>query len=119
MSKPIYDLEDRLVKFAGDCILFSNTLPKDKAGLTLSGQLIRASSSSALNYGESQGAESVKDSIHKLGIVLKESKESRVALKILNYVNYGDSTKRTSLLKECIELVKIVFTIRENKRKLL
>ncbi len=52
MSKPIYDLEDRLVKFAGDVILFANELPKDKAGVHLSGQVIRSSTSAALNYGE-------------------------------------------------------------------
>ena len=47
----------------------------------LKGQMIRSSSSAALNYGEHQDAESIKDSIHKLGVVLKELKETRVALK--------------------------------------
>ena len=119
MSERKYDLEDRLVKFAGDCILFANTFPRDTAGLNLSNQLIRSATSSALNFGESQGAESVKDKIHKLGIVLKELKESRVALKILVYINYGDMNKRKYLLKESDELIRIVFTIRENKRRLL
>ncbi|MFK7903862.1 MAG: four helix bundle protein [Chitinophagales bacterium] len=117
MGKPIYDLEDRLVKFAGDTILFANGLPKDKAGIHLGGQVIRSASSSALNYGEAQGAESTKDKIHKLGIVLKELKETRVALKILNYVNYGMPAKRTYLLKECNELVAIVASMIKNKKK--
>ena len=54
-TKP-YDLEDRLIKFAGDTILFANKLPNDKAGSHLKGQVIRSSSSSALNYGEVLGA---------------------------------------------------------------
>jgi len=118
MEKPKYELEDRLVKFAGDVILFGNELPNDKAGNHLGGQIIRASSSAALNFGESQGAESIKDAVHKLGIVLKELKETRVGLKILDYINYGDATKRAYLLKECGELTAICFTIRRNKRKL-
>ena len=117
MREPKYDLEVRLVKFAGDVILFANELPNDKAGNHLGGQIIRSSSSAALNYGESKGAESVKDEVHKLGIVLKELKETRVALKILNYINYGDAAKRAYLLKECGELTAITFTIRRNKQK--
>jgi len=55
-----YNLEDRLVKFAGDIIIFLNDLPNDIAGNNLTGQLIRSATSAALNFGESQGAESVK-----------------------------------------------------------
>jgi len=66
-----FDLEDRLVKFAGDVIIFLNDLPNDRAGSTLSVQLTRSATSSALNFGKSQGAESTKDQIHKLGVTLK------------------------------------------------
>lgn len=107
------------MKFAGDTILFANGLPKDKAGVHLSGQVIRSATSSALNYGEAQGAESVRDKIHKLAIVLKELKETRVALKILKYVKYGIPTQIIYLLKECNELVAIVASMIKNKKKQL
>ena len=94
-------------------------MPNDRAGNNLSGQLTRSSTSSALNFGESQGAESTKDQIHKLGVSLKELKESRVALKILDYIDYGNNNKRKYLLKECEELIAIIATIIKNKRKLL
>lgn len=113
----MYDLEDRLIKFAGDTILFTNKLSNDKAGSHLKGQIIRSSSSTALNYGEYQGAESIKDAIHKLSIVLKELKETRINFKVLAYINYGDAVKRTYLLNECEELIKIIFSIRRNKKK--
>ncbi len=112
----IFDLEERLVRFAGDVILFANELPNDQTGLHLKGQIIRSSTSTALNYGEVQGAESKKDAIHKLGIVLKELKETRVALKILSYIKYGNEEKRNILLKEGEELTAIIFTMRRNKR---
>ncbi|WP_217349157.1 four helix bundle protein [Algoriphagus sp. A40] len=78
-----YDLEERLVRFAGECIRFCNSLGNTFAEKHMSGQLIRSSSGACLNYGEAQGAESKKDFIHKNGIVLKELKESRSTLKIL------------------------------------
>jgi len=63
-----YDLEDRLVAFTGNTLLFLNDVPRDFAGDNLSKQLTRASTSCALNFGEFQGGESVRDEIHKLGI---------------------------------------------------
>ena len=68
----MYDLEDRLVRFAANIILFAKVFPKDCGGKTLEDQVIRSSVSAALNYGEAQSAESSKDFIHKMSIVLKE-----------------------------------------------
>ena len=112
-----YDLEERLVKFAGDTIIFLNNLPTNRSGLNLSDQLTRSATSSALNFGEAQGAESIKDQIHKLGICLKEIKESRVALKIIKYLKYGDSETGLKLLRESEELAAIIATVIKNKRK--
>ena len=39
--------------------------------------------SAALNYGETQGAESKKDFVHKMKICLKELRESQVNLQII------------------------------------
>ena len=111
-----YDIEDRLVAFAGDCILFLNSVPKDAAGSNLIGQLTRSATSSALNYGEVQGAESNKDKIHKLSICLKELKESRVAFKILDYIQYGENQERTKLLDECNQLSAIIASIIKKKK---
>lgn len=114
-----FDLEDRLVAFAGEVILFVNQIPNDLAGQNLKGQIIRSSTSTALNYGEALGAESVKDMIHKNGIVLKELKETRVALKLFKYLQYGQPNSLNKLMHECEELIAIVATIIKNKRKLL
>ena len=119
MNERKYDLEDRFVKFAGDVILFAKELPNDKAGGHLGGQIIRSSSSTALNFGEAQGTNTLKDKINKLSIVLKELKETRVALKILDYIKYGNKESRDSLMKECGELIAISATIIKNKNNLL
>jgi len=58
-------------------------LPGTRAGNYIAGQLIKSCHSPTFNYGEAQAAESREDFIHKLGIVLKELKECRTALKIM------------------------------------
>ncbi|MEL6810886.1 MAG: four helix bundle protein, partial [Bacteroidota bacterium] len=71
-------------------------------------QLNRSSTSAALNYGEVQGAASNKDFVHKMNIVLKELKESRVNLKIqLGSDLIKDIENARSSLQECQELVAI------------
>ena len=77
------ELEERLIDFAVLIIEISGELPKTNIGLHLSGQLVRSGTSPALNYGEAQSAESRKDFIHKIKIVLKELRETLVCLKII------------------------------------
>lgn len=112
-----YDLEERLVKFAGDWIKYCNTLANTFSEYHLKGQFIRSACGACLNYGEAQGAESKKDFIHKNGIVLKELKESRSTLKILAYSELGDPQIRTELLKESEELSAIFGGIITGARK--
>ncbi len=113
-DKP-YDIEDRLVRFAGEVILFTKNLASDDAGRYFRDQLSRSASASALNYGETQGAGSTKDTNHKLAMVLKELKETRVSLKITNYLKIGNTDSRSLLLAEVEELVAIIATIKKNK----
>jgi len=75
-----YDLEERLVNFAIKIIDVVESLPRTRAGNHLAGQLIRSGTSPAFNYGEAQAAESRSDFVHKIGIVLKELKETRICL---------------------------------------
>ena len=105
------DLEDRLVQFTIDVINLTEEFPNTKIGLELKGQLIRSSTSSSLNYGEAQGAESRKDFIHKLKVVLKELRETHVNLKIVNGINLVKSVDKLKyLIKEANELISIIVT---------
>ncbi|MDZ7626602.1 MAG: four helix bundle protein [Ignavibacteriaceae bacterium] len=90
-----FDLEDRLIDFAVLIIEISESLNNTRAGNYIAGQLVRSGTSPALHYGEAQSAESRNDFVHKLKILLKELRESLVALKII---------KRVSLTKK-MELV--------------
>jgi len=105
------NLEERLIDFAVLIVQIVNRLPKTIAGKQMGSQLIRSGTSPALNYGEGQSAESRKDFIHKLKVVLKELRESHINLKIIdkggilprdNQVLFG--------IKESDELVAIFVT---------
>ena len=73
-----FDLENRLIDFAVRIIQLTESLPKNKVGRHIAGQLMRCGTSPASNYGEAQSAESRSDFIHKMKICLKELRETRV-----------------------------------------
>ena len=84
-------------------------LPNTRAGNYIAGQLVKSCISPTFNYGEVQGAESRNDFIHKLGVVLKELKECRTALKIIRRKELIKPVKRTNeLFKETEELIAII-----------
>lgn len=102
-----YDLEDRLIDFAIRCSDIVEELPNTKLANHIGGQLIRSGSSSALNYGEAQSAESQNDFVHKLKIILKELRESRVGLKVILRKPLLPTETVQSVLDECNELIAI------------
>jgi four helix bundle protein len=83
MPNKKYDLEDRLVDYTCRMIEVVEALPNSRSGNYIAAQLIKSSHSPTFNYGEAQAAESTRDFIHKMGIVLKELKECRTALKVI------------------------------------
>jgi four helix bundle protein len=111
-----YDLEDRLVEFASTIALFCKDLPRDVTGQYYGNQLLRSGGSSALNFGEAQGTNTNRDYANKASITLKELKESRVNLKILGKIHYGNEKIRLNLLDEVEQLIKIIATIIKNKK---
>lgn len=103
-----YDLEERLINFAALIIAFTDSMVNSKAGNHLANQLLRSGTSPALNYGEAQSGESRKDFIHKLKIVLKELRETRVAIKIIDKsILHLDKGEIIKLLNECNQLISI------------
>jgi len=82
MPEKKFDLEDRLVEFSCRIIEVVEALPNARAGNYIAAQLIRCGLAPSLLYGEAQSAESRMDFIHKMKIILKELKETRVCLKI-------------------------------------
>jgi len=105
-EKP-YDLEDRLLEYAVRLIRLVDALPATKAGRHVADQLLRCGTSPLANHGELQGAESRKDFIHKLGICLKEIRDTQRWLRLIHRVPLVAPGKIEPLLGETIALIKI------------
>ena len=109
MQNRKYDLEDRMVDFTCRMIDVVEALPNTRAGTYIAGQLIKSCHSPTFNYGEAQAAESRNDFLHKMGVILKELKECRTALKVIRKKGMiAPITKLAPIYNETEELVAII-----------
>jgi four helix bundle protein len=116
------ELESRLVSLSVIIEKICKGLIKSYMSEHLSKQIIRSSTSAALNYGEAQAAESRNDFIHKIGIVLKELRETQISLHLLSgSIKENQIGEMQASQKECDELVaifhKTVMTAKSNNRQ--
>jgi four helix bundle protein len=115
-----FDLEERLLEYAVRIIRLVDALPPSRAGRHVADQLLRCGTSPLANHGELQGAESRKDFIHKLGLCLKEIRESRRWLRLVHCVPLLAPVKVAPLIAETEALIKIfaasIRTAERNKR---
>ena len=88
-----FDLEERLIWFSVRIIELSESMQNSFPGIHLSKQIVRSATSSALNYGEAQSAESPRDFVHKMGVCLKELRETFINIKIIKYANLSNNQK--------------------------
>lgn len=115
------EIENRLVDFAADVVKIRPGLDRNDLAENLIKQLSRSSSSAALNYSEAIGAESRKDFIHKVSLVLKEIRESYNNLRIIRKSGLykGNQEDIDKLVDECSQLVaifhKTVLTLKNRK----
>ena len=108
MKEKAFNLEARLIAFAVRIIRMAEALPKTPSGSHIRGQLLRSGTSPAPNYGEAQSAESRDDFTHKLKVVLKELRETRVWLLMIqqaDIIKY--MAELEALLHETNELIAI------------
>lgn len=104
------DIQERLVDFAVEIIELTSHYPDTKPGSHISGQILRSGTSPAPNYAEARGAESKRDFIHKLRIVLKELNETDIWLRITIKSKLLEKSQCAAIHKECQELCKIIGT---------
>jgi len=102
-----FDLEERLLEYAVRIIRLVDALPGTRAGRHVADQLLRCGTSPLANHGELQGAESRRDFIHKLGICLKEIRETHRWLRLIHSVPLLPPSKIDPLLGETEALIKI------------
>lgn len=77
----------------------------------LSKQILRSGTSIGANVNESISAVSKKDFANKLGIALKDARETHYWLRLLKDSNYIENKIFINLNKDCEELIKILNSI--------
>ena len=102
------DIMDRLLAFAVRIGKVVDALPETRMGRHIAGQLVRCGTSPAPNYAEACGAESKRDFVHKLGVCLKELRESACWIEMILRAELLSETRLATLLNECRELIKII-----------
>ena len=104
------DLQYRLFRFAINVILSVRTLPRGKEYDVINYQMIRSSTSCEANYEEAQGAVSKADFSNKIGITLKEMRESNYWIRII--VEITEKNQEWFILRnESFELMNILGSI--------
>jgi four helix bundle protein len=100
-------------------INIADSLPDSRAANNIANQIVRSCTSPALNYGEAQSAESTNDFVHKIQVVLKELRETFVALRIIQESGMiKDKDRLNAAISENNELISIfVSTVNTIKKK--
>ena len=112
------DIQERLVRLAVDIVLLCDQLPKRSSAAHITEQLLCSGTSPAPNYAEARGAESDRDFIHKLGVVLKELNETGVWMQILIRTSMVPPGQVKPIQDECTSLCRIIAaSIRTMKRR--
>ncbi len=97
--------------FALKVIELYKYLVSEKKEFVLSKQLLRCGTSIGANVHEAVASESKKDFIHKLGIALKEARETSYWLRLLSDSSYIIKEQATELNKACEEIIRILNSI--------
>jgi four helix bundle protein len=101
-------LADRLLDFAARVVKVVEALPDTRLGRHIAGQMIRSGTAGPPNYEEACAAESRADFVHKLKVVLKELRETKVWLRMIVKTELLPVTRITELLDEASQLCNIL-----------
>jgi four helix bundle protein len=110
-TKRRFDLEERTLAFAKNVIRLCQRVRRDDVSRPLIGQLIRASGSIGANYREANDASSKKDVSNRVRIALREAKETKFWLQLLEEAAPDADDEFGKLLNEAEELKRMFSSI--------
>jgi four helix bundle protein len=98
----------RLLELSARVIDVIDRLPSTPLGKSVAGQLVRCAPGVGAHYEEARGAESRADFIHKLGVALKELRETVHWLRLIQRSGLI-TADLTEAIREGGELIAILF----------
>jgi four helix bundle protein len=102
------DIWEKLIRFGVDVIGLCEGMPMTAGGKHIAGQLLRCATSAAPNYAEARGAESGRDFVHKLGIVLKELNEAEAWIEMIIRSGLVKGRNIVDIRNDCRSLCRII-----------
>jgi four helix bundle protein len=109
-------VRDKSYSFALRIVKLHLFLSKDLREFQLSSQVLRSGTSIGANIEEAIGGISRKDFVNKLSISYKEARETSYWIRLLRDASILDKKLAHSLLKDCDELLRILYTIINSSR---
>mgnify|MGYP002514189861 CR=1 FL=1 len=104
-------VEEKSFNFAVRIVKLKDFLVTEKKEYDISRQLLRSGTSIGANIAEAQQAQSEADFVSKMNIALKEAAETKFWIKLLNATDKLTQKQTESLLNECIEIEKFLYSI--------
>jgi four helix bundle protein len=120
--QPPWDIRERSFEFACEIVHFSLKLSEKRGCRPIADQLLRAGTGVGANTEEAKAAYSRREFGAKNSVALKESREARFWLRLIDRCELADDAAKTRLLlNEAGELVGIltatVRTVREEEER--
>ena len=121
-NEPLIMLKENIIirktfSFSLRIINLYNYLRSKKNEFVLSKQILKSGTSIGANVEEAEGGQSKPDFICKIQIALKEAKETRYWLKLLQGSGYITKEMGKSLLCDCNEIILILNSILITSKK--
>jgi len=117
--QPEREIATRTRRFAAAVVLFAAHFPNNSIRLVLLRQLVRAGTSIGANVEEAQDAISRREFTHKVFIALREARETRYWLRVIEeakLVEKEDSRLLSELMQEVTEITRVLTTIGKRAR---
>ena len=108
MESKSNQLSERMLDYAVEIVRLTTQLRKTATGRQIASQLLRSGTSVGANYEEACGAQSRADFAHKLQIVLKELRESRFWLRLVQKTGIINDARIGDLISETEQLINII-----------
>lgn len=110
-------IPERTFNFSVKIVELVAKLPRSSVGLAISNQMVRSGTSVGANVEEAQNSGSKKEFIHTMTIALKEARETRFWLRLIE--ESGTLTGLSDLKIENLEIIKILTSSVKNAKNKL
>ena len=103
-GRPEFDLEERTAVFGETIVRFAKKIPCNPVTISLISQIVRSGTSVGANYCEADDAVSKKDFKNKIGTCRKESRETKLWLRMIAAATPELKAEARELWQEAKEL---------------